>query len=95
MRFRCETRISMHVQSRRYCSNASVPTSESGLHDHIAKENNVLFVMAERLLTLAEQQQLASGFDEIEIQRMGAGTHERLHCMMDSLLVEVTAFSKN
>jgi len=65
------------------------------LRDHIAKENNVLFVMAERLLTAAEQQQLASGFEEIEIQKMGEGTHERLHRMMDSLLAEVTAFSKS
>jgi len=64
------------------------------LRDHIAKENNVLFVMAERLLTPAEQEQLASAFDEIEIQKMGEGTHERLHRMMDSLLAEVTAFSK-
>jgi len=26
---------------------------------------------------------------------MGEGTHERLHRMMDSLLAEVTAFSKS
>jgi hemerythrin-like domain-containing protein len=65
------------------------------LRDHIAKEDNVLFVMAERLLTPAEQEQLASGFDEIEIQKMGEGTHERLHRMMDSLLAEVTTFSKS
>jgi len=38
---------------------------------------------------------LASGFDEIEIEKMGEGTHERLHRMMDSLLTEVTTFSKS
>ena len=64
------------------------------LRDHITKENNVLFVMAEQLLTPAEQQQLASGFDEIEIQKMGEGTQERLHRMMDNLLAEVTTLSK-
>ncbi len=65
------------------------------LRDHIAKENNILFVMAERLLTPTEQEQLAAGFDAIEIQKMGEGTHERLHRMMDSLLAEVTTFSKS
>jgi len=43
----------------------------------------------------AEQEQLASGFDEIEIEKLGEGTHERLHRMMDSLLMEVTTFSKS
>jgi hemerythrin-like domain-containing protein len=64
------------------------------LRDHIAKENNILFVMAERLLTPAEQEKLAAAFDAIEIQKMGEDTHERLHRMMDSLLAEVTTFSK-
>jgi hemerythrin-like domain-containing protein len=64
------------------------------LRDHIAKENNILFVMAERLLTPTEQEQLAAGFDAIEIQKMGEGTHERLHRIMDNLLAEVTTFSK-
>ena len=65
------------------------------LRDHIAKENNVLFVMAERLLTPAEQQQLAAEFEQVEIQKMGAGTHERLHRLMESLLEEVTALARN
>jgi hemerythrin-like domain-containing protein len=65
------------------------------LRQHIAKENNVLFVMAERLLTAAEQQQLASAFDEIEFQKMGAGTRERLHRMPDALFAEIAALPKN
>jgi hemerythrin-like domain-containing protein len=64
------------------------------LRDHIAKENNILFVMAERLLTPTEQEELAVGFDAIEVEKMGEGTHERLHRMMDGLLAEVTTFSK-
>jgi len=59
------------------------------------KREQVLFVMAKRLLTPAEQEQLASGFAEIEIEKMGEGTHEQLHRMMDSLLTEVTTFSKS
>ncbi|MBI3484582.1 MAG: hemerythrin domain-containing protein [Acidobacteria bacterium] len=56
------------------------------LREHIAKENEVLFVMAERMLTPAEQQELALAFNKNEIEKMGAGTHERLHAMMDKLL---------
>ncbi|MBZ5670455.1 MAG: hemerythrin domain-containing protein [Acidobacteriia bacterium] len=58
------------------------------LHGHIEKENNVLFMMAERLLTPGEQEQLAEDFEKLEVDKMGVGTHERLHAMMDKMLVE-------
>ena len=61
------------------------------LREHIYKENNILFVMAERLLTEAEQQELAAAFDRVEEDKMGAGTHERLHALMDKLSAEVHA----
>ena len=59
------------------------------LREHIAKENQILFVMAERMLTPAEQQELAAAFDKVETEKLGAGTHERLHAMMDKLLAEL------
>lgn len=59
------------------------------LREHIAKENQVLFVMAERMLSDAEQMELARAFEEVESEKMGAGTHERLHVMMDRLLAEL------
>ena len=59
------------------------------LREHIMKENNILFVMAERLLTDAEQQALAIEFDRVETEKMGIGTHERLHAMMDKLVAEI------
>ena len=59
------------------------------LRDHIAKENNVLFVMAERMLTPEEQQELAAQFEAVEQEKMGAGTHERLHALMDQLSSEI------
>jgi hemerythrin-like domain-containing protein len=59
------------------------------LREHIAKENEVLFVMAERMLTPAEQQELVQAFEKSEEEKMGAGTHERLHTMMDKLLAEL------
>ena len=61
------------------------------LRSHIHKENNILFVMAERLLSDAEQAQLAQAFDQIEIEKMGAGTHERLHEQMAKIIGEVFA----
>jgi hemerythrin-like domain-containing protein len=59
------------------------------LRAHIDKENNVLFAMAERVLTPGEQASLAENFEKLEVERMGAGTHERLHAMMDKLLAEI------
>ena len=55
------------------------------LRDHIEKENNVLFVMAERHLSPEEHAMLSKGFDEIEQQRIGPGVHERYHEMLDRL----------
>ncbi len=37
---------------------------------HIGKENNILFVMAERLLSDEEQEQLYSSFERIELEEM-------------------------
>ena len=59
------------------------------LHAHIEKENHVLFVMAERMLTPSEQAELAEGFEKIEVEKMGAGTHERLHAMMAKLIKDI------
>lgn len=59
------------------------------LRDHIAKENNILFVMAENLMTPAEQDELAAAFEKAEEEKMGAGTHERLHALMNKLAGEV------
>jgi hemerythrin-like domain-containing protein len=59
------------------------------LRAHIDKENNILFVMAERMLTPEEQTELAEGFEKREVEKMGAGTHERLHAMMAKLIKEI------
>ena len=59
------------------------------LRAHIEKENHVLFVMAERILTPSEQAELAEGFEKSEVEKMGAGTHERLHAMMADLIKEI------
>ena len=60
------------------------------LRQHIHKENNILFVMAENMLTPEEQKKLAADFEKVEIEKMGADTHARLHASMDRLVAELT-----
>ena len=59
------------------------------LDHHIYKENEVLFAMAEGMLSQTEQHELAQAFDKLEKEKMGAGTHERLHAQMERLLAEL------
>ncbi len=60
------------------------------LRAHIQKENNILFVMAERLLSDAEQADLAAAFERSETEKMGPGTHDRMHALMKKLVGEVS-----
>ena len=55
------------------------------LRQHIDKENQILFVLADRLMSSAEQAEMVAGFERAEVEKMGAGTHERLHALMDQL----------
>ena len=47
------------------------------LREHIGKEDNVLFPMADRLLNDAEQNQLLEAFHAVESNDMGKGTHSK------------------
>lgn len=49
------------------------------LQGHIAKENNVLFVMADQILSAADQDELSVAFDKIEAEEIGEGVHEEYH----------------
>ena len=46
---------------------------------HIDKEDNVLYPMADQILTAADQTELAAAFERVEAEEMGEGTHERYH----------------
>jgi len=48
------------------------------LREHIYKENNIVFAVAERVLTPDEQQQLASAFAEVDTQKIGKPLGQRL-----------------
>jgi len=55
------------------------------LNYHIEKENGVLFPMAMKHLSAQKLAEMKSGFDRIEIERIGEGKHEAFHRMLDEL----------
>ena len=55
------------------------------LNQHIDKENNVLFPIAEKQLSEAKLAELLKGFERIEEQKIGVGRHEEFHIMIDQL----------
>ncbi|MCR4318034.1 MAG: hemerythrin domain-containing protein [Planctomycetes bacterium] len=55
------------------------------LTDHIFKENNILFNMADEVLTDEEQQDLVHRFTLVEVHDMGAGTHEKYLAIANEL----------
>ena len=55
------------------------------LSQHIYKENNVLFPLADRLLPQETQDKLVEQFEVVEREKIGAGKHEQLHKIMDEL----------
>lgn len=59
------------------------------LRDHIAKENNVLFPMADGMLSAAEQQELLRAFGRVENHDLGAGTHERYLSIAQGLVARL------
>jgi hemerythrin-like domain-containing protein len=55
------------------------------LQAHIGKENQVLFPMAERVLSPAHLDSLFQAFEEHESKVIGHGRHEELHGLLESL----------
>lgn len=56
------------------------------LQSHIDKENNVLFAMADRILTTADQEELCAAFEAIEADEIGEGVHEQYHQFAHELM---------
>ncbi len=52
------------------------------LRNHIDKENNVLFMMADRFLTEEKQEEIYEEFEKLEIEKIGAGKHEEYHNLL-------------
>mgnify|MGYP005839600127 CR=1 FL=1 len=55
------------------------------LRAHIDKEDNILYPMADRLFTPADQQALTEAFERVEAEEIGAGVHERYHQLAHEL----------
>jgi hemerythrin-like domain-containing protein len=55
------------------------------LNQHIDKENNVLFSMADKHLSSEKQAELWEGFETIETEKIGVGKHDEFHKMIESL----------
>lgn len=61
------------------------------LTQHIQKEDQILYNMADRLLAGAEQKKLLERFEEIEEQRIGRGKHEQLIGSIQRIESELTS----
>lgn len=56
------------------------------LRSHIDKEDNVLYVMADRILSDADQEELGKAFEAIETNEIGEGVHEQYHQFAHELM---------
>ena len=54
------------------------------LRRHIDKENNVLFMMADKVLDEQSQSLMFEQFEQYEESVIGHGVHEKLHAMIDT-----------
>jgi hemerythrin-like domain-containing protein len=86
-----------HQQGRKYISLMSKSLESKDLsnfkttaakyrdlmRNHIAKENNALFVMTDKLLDDARQNELFELFEKYEETVIGHGVHEELHSMIN------------
>jgi hemerythrin-like domain-containing protein len=52
------------------------------LRNHIEKENNILFMMADKALNETEQSEIFDAFEKLEVDRIGIGKHEEFHNLL-------------
>lgn len=55
------------------------------LQNHIMKENNILFPMADKVLDEGIQQEISREFEKIEDEISGKGEHEKFHRMIKQM----------
>ncbi|MCX6256413.1 MAG: hemerythrin domain-containing protein [Bacteroidia bacterium] len=55
------------------------------LRNHIEKENNILFMMADKVLNEEEQSKIYNAFEKLEIEKIGIGKHEEYHHLLNEL----------
>ena len=55
------------------------------LQNHIQKEENILFPMAEKVLSIEKQNEIFEQFEKIEEDMVGHGLHEQFHELIEKL----------
>lgn len=55
------------------------------LQQHIYKEDNILYQMANMHLSEEQERSLLEGFERVEEERIGPGRHEAFHVLLDRL----------
>lgn len=55
------------------------------LRDHIAKEDNILYPMGDKIFTEEDQNSLREAFEKVEKEEMGEGVHEKYHKLAHDL----------
>jgi len=55
------------------------------LRDHIAKEDEMLFPMADEMLSPTRQDEVLAGFSQVEREETGEGAHEKFHALAEKL----------
>ena len=61
------------------------------LRQHIAKEDNVLFPMADRVIPSTDQAGLAEAFERVEHEETGEGVHEKFLALAQTLEQDASA----
>jgi len=60
------------------------------LRQHIYKEDNILFPMANQTISLANQERVAEDFERVEHDEIGEGVHEKYLALAESLEAEAS-----
>lgn len=55
------------------------------LREHIDKEDNILYMMADMHLDEGKQKELLKEFERVEKEKIGVGKHEQFHQMLNKL----------
>ena len=59
------------------------------LHQHINKEDDLLYPMAEKELSDSEKREIADAYERFESEIVGEGVHERYHHMIEDLKARI------
>lgn len=56
------------------------------MFEHFHKEEEILFAMADRILTSEEQASAVRSFERLNVERIGPGRHQQIRTMMEELI---------